>query len=141
MKPLLLTIGVSLLACTVLSGQEAAVYQVGFAKIDITPEYPVRLNGFGVRREESEGVSQSIFARAMAVSLGDAAPLVVVAIDNLGIRTAQVDEVARRLSRSHHLPRENFCLTFTHSHCAPKVSGASSIRLPSIGNSIHLTNA
>ena len=125
MKPLLLTIGVSLLACTVLSGQEAAVYQVGFAKVDITPEYPVRLNGFGVRREESQGVSQSIFARAMAVSLGDAAPLVVVAIDNLGIRTAQVDEVARRLSRSHHLPRENFCLTFTHSHCAPKVSGAS----------------
>ncbi|MDE0865333.1 MAG: neutral/alkaline non-lysosomal ceramidase N-terminal domain-containing protein [Rubripirellula sp.] len=125
MKPLLLTIGVSLLACTVLPGQEAAVYQVGFAKVDITPEYPVRLNGFGVRREESEGVSQSIFARAMAVSQGDAAPLVVVAIDNLGIRTAQVDEVARRLNRSHHLPRKNFCLTFTHSHCAPKVSGAS----------------
>jgi putative membrane-bound dehydrogenase-like protein len=107
-----------------LHGQESEIYQVGFAKVDITPEYPIRLNGFGNRRAESEGVSQPIFARAMAISQADGSPLVVVAIDNLGIRLTHVDKVARRLKRSRQLPRQNFVLTFTHSHCAPKVSGA-----------------
>lgn len=101
------------------------LYQVGLAKVDVTPDYPVRLNGFGFRRDESEGVSQRLFARAMAISQGQQSPLVVLAVDNLGLRLEQVDEVARRLKESHGLPRENFALTFTHTHCAPKVSGAS----------------
>ncbi|MCA9047231.1 MAG: hypothetical protein KDA89_00785, partial [Planctomycetaceae bacterium] len=43
------------------SAQETAgtnnTYQVGVSTVDITPDYPIRLNGFGNRREESEGVS------------------------------------------------------------------------------------
>ena len=113
-----------MLCCTELCAQEDATYQVGFARVDITPEYPIRLNGFGFRREESEGVSQSLFARAMAISQADTPPLVVIAIDNLGVRSAQVNEVARRLKRSHQLPRENVVVTFTHTHCGPKVAGA-----------------
>src|SRR5690606_15018153 len=31
---------------------------------------------------------------------------------------------ARRLKKSHQIPRENVALTFTHSHCTPKVNGA-----------------
>ena len=46
------------------------VYDVGVAVVDITPDYPIRLNGFGFRRKESEGVSQRIYARALAVSQG-----------------------------------------------------------------------
>lgn len=60
----------------------------------------------------------------MAISQGDAPPLVVVAVDNLGIRLPQVNEVAAALKKSHRLPHENFALTFTHTHCAPKVNGA-----------------
>ncbi|WP_417735917.1 neutral/alkaline non-lysosomal ceramidase N-terminal domain-containing protein [Rosistilla oblonga] len=113
------------LLSTVTFGQSDAIYQVGFAKVDITPDYPVRLNGFGFRREESEGVSQSVFARAMAISQTDAPPLVIIAVDNLGLRLPQVDRIAEQLKQSRGLPRENFALTFSHSHCAPKVNGAS----------------
>ena len=42
-------------------------YDVGVAKIDITPDYPVRLSGFGFRRDESEGVQAAIYARALAI--------------------------------------------------------------------------
>ena len=47
-----------LLATTMLAAE--TVYQVGVAQIDITPDYPVRLSGFGFRRTESEGVTQKI---------------------------------------------------------------------------------
>src|SRR5690606_26799904 len=86
---------------------------------------PIRLNGFGFRREESKGVSQPIFARGLAIATdADEPPLVLLAVDSLGVRMEMVDEVARRLKKSHQIPRENVALTFTHSHCTPKVNGA-----------------
>ncbi|HIE97289.1 MAG: neutral/alkaline non-lysosomal ceramidase N-terminal domain-containing protein [Fuerstiella sp.] len=106
------------------AAQSADQYNVGVAVVDITPDYPVRLNGFGNRREESEGVSQQIYARALAVSQGDQPPLVLVTLDSLGVRTAMVDEVRRRLKESDGLPPQNLALTFSHSHCTPKVNGA-----------------
>ena len=42
-------------------------YQVGLAKVDITPEGPIRLSGFYVRQTESIGVREHIYARAMAI--------------------------------------------------------------------------
>lgn len=103
---------------------DKAVYQVGVASVDITPSYPIRLNGFGNRREQSEGVSQRIFAKSLAIAQEGGSPLVLVALDSLGIRSEMVETVARRLSESHRLPPENLAVTFTHSHCTPKVNGA-----------------
>jgi putative membrane-bound dehydrogenase-like protein len=122
--------GCALLLFTVLqastvSAQPADPYSVGVAVVDVTPNYPIRLNGFGNRREETQTVSQRIFARALAISRGDQPPLVLVTLDSLGVRTSMVDEVGRRLKNSHQLPRQNLALTFSHSHCTPKVNGAS----------------
>ncbi len=118
----LLASAISLLCMTIASAQEA--YRVGVASVDITPDYPIRLNGFGNRREESDGVSQRIFAKALAIAQDSESPLVLVTLDSLGIRRSMVEEVARRLAKSHQLPAENLAVTFTHSHCTPKVNGA-----------------
>ena len=48
----------------------------------------------------------------------------VIAIDSLGVRLSMIEEAARRLNKSHGIPRENIALTFTHSHTTPKVDGA-----------------
>lgn len=131
MKPLLmagLCLGlISIPVATTTADDDApnGVYQVGLSKVDITPDYPIRLNGFGNRRDESVGISHPIFARGMAISTSpDAPPLVLLTIDSLGVRIGMVDEVARRLKESHGIPRENVALTFTHSHCTPKVNGS-----------------
>ena len=42
-------------------------YAVGAAGIDITPEYPIRLSGYGARQKESEGIDQHLFAKALAI--------------------------------------------------------------------------
>ena len=49
-------------------------YDVGVSKVDITPGYPIRLNGFGSRREESEGITQRIWAKALAIGADEAKP-------------------------------------------------------------------
>ena len=57
------------------------VYDVGVAVVDITPDYPIRLNGFGFRRKESEGDSHRIHVRALAVSQRGLPPLVLVTLN------------------------------------------------------------
>jgi hypothetical protein len=99
-------------------------YSVGVAAVDITPDYPVRLNGFGHRRTELEGVTQRIWAKALAIGSDAQKPVVLITIDNLGVRQSMVEELARRLSQKAGIARERLAVTFTHTHTAPKVSGA-----------------
>ncbi len=113
-------------ACTgAVAQDDVTTYQVGVSSIEITPSYPVRLNGFGFRRDEAEGTSLKLWAKALAISNADEPPLVLIAIDNLGIRQTMVDAVAKELQAKYQIPRENVALTFTHTHCGPKVNGAS----------------
>jgi putative membrane-bound dehydrogenase-like protein len=100
-------------------------YQVGVAAVDVTPAYPVRLNGFGGRREEAAGTSQRLWAKALAISHGTDAPVVIITLDSLGVREWLVEQVAAELNQRYQLPRENLVLTFTHTHSAPKVNGSS----------------
>ena len=101
-------------------------FRAGVARVDITPDYPIRLNGFGGRRAESEGVTQRIWAKALAIQhLQGGPPIVLLSIDSLGVRLPMVEEAARRLAVKHRIPRENIALVFSHSHTTPKVNGAS----------------
>jgi hypothetical protein len=102
-----------------------ATYSVGVAAVDVTPDYPIRLNGFGGRRTESEGITQPIWAKALAIGSDEDRPLVLITLDSLGIRLPMVDEVARRLKEKAGIERERLVVTFTHSHTTPKVNGAS----------------
>ncbi len=103
----------------------AAEYRAGLARVDITPHYPIRLNGFGFRRSESEGIYQRIWAKALALQYKDDPPILLITLDSLGIRESMVNEVARRLAQDTPIRRDRLAVTFTHSHTTPKVNGAS----------------
>src|SRR5262245_28750876 len=100
-----------------------AVYGVGLAKVDITPEGPIRLSGFYVRQTESVGVREHIFARAMAVEGTDKKPAVLITVDSIGIPAHVRNEVAHRLAEKKGLPNERFAISATHSHTTPMLSG------------------
>jgi putative membrane-bound dehydrogenase-like protein len=118
---------IAILCWTLLVSSSIAAeteYSIGVAKEDITPNYPIRLHGFGGRRTESEGITQPIWAKALAIGSDDQQPAILFAVDNLGVRMAMVDEVARRLKEKAGIKRERIALTFTHSHTTPKTSGS-----------------
>ena len=46
---------------------EHSAVPIGAAVVDITPDYPVRLTGYGNRMKESEGVAARIHARALVI--------------------------------------------------------------------------
>lgn len=112
-------------ANVVVAEETQSIYSVGAAAVDVTPSYPIRLNGFGNRRDESEGINQRIWAKALAIGTDEEKPVILITLDNLGIRLSMTDEVARQLKEKAGIERDRLIITFTHTHTAPKVNGAS----------------
>ncbi|HEY5913235.1 MAG TPA: neutral/alkaline non-lysosomal ceramidase N-terminal domain-containing protein [Verrucomicrobiae bacterium] len=97
--------------------------QVGVARIDITPDYPVRLAGYAVRKTESEGVAQHLYAKALAFGSDKEKPAILITVDNCGVPVNVRDEVVRRLRAGAHLKAERITICSTHTHSAPWLKG------------------
>src|SRR6266849_8750655 len=107
------------LAGAVCAEPASTTHSAGVAKIDITPPYPVRLSGFGFRRTESEGVTQAIWAKALALGDDREEPAILITVDNLGVPEELVAELAARLQKKAGIRRERLAVTATHTHTAP----------------------
>ena len=77
---------------------------IGVAKVDITPEEPIRLSGYLARTNETREVQHKLWAKALAIGSDLDGASVLVSVDNLGVSAAIVDEVALRLKRAPALP-------------------------------------
>jgi hypothetical protein len=114
-----------LLLCFAASLSSAASGEraVGAASVDITPDYPVRLSGYGSRREPHVGVALPIHAKALAIGSDAEGPAVLVTVDNCGVPGTMRDEVLRRLSAKTKVRHERFAIASSHTHCAPMLLG------------------
>lgn len=99
-----------------------AGWKAGAAKVDITPDYPVRLSGYGNRTTEHEGVVRSIHARALALAWTDEKPAVVITVDNCGVPGSLRSEVVKALS-ADGVVDERLAICSSHTHCAPMLNG------------------
>ncbi|HKB04461.1 MAG TPA: neutral/alkaline non-lysosomal ceramidase N-terminal domain-containing protein, partial [Gemmataceae bacterium] len=112
------------LLCLPILADAADSYRVGVAQIDITPSHPIRLNGFGGRRAESEGVYQRIWAKALAIEDESKEPALLMTVDVLGIPADIRAELARRFADKTGLKPERLAITATHTHTGPMLKGA-----------------
>lgn len=99
-------------------------YAVGAASVDVTPQGPIRLSGYAVRKTETETVNQRLFAKALALAARGEPPAVVVTVDNCGVPKEIRDRVAANLTRKKGLANERFAICSTHTHSAPLLAGS-----------------
>lgn len=118
------------LLCAYLAGLGAllaaapeAPWSVGVAKIDITPDYPVRLSGYGNRREVFESIAQRIFAKALAFGSDAEGPALLLTVDNCGVPASMRDELVRRLAGKTSVVDAKVAISSSHTHCAPMLVG------------------
>ena len=100
------------------------VIQIGVAEVDITPDYPIRLSGYGSRREESDGIIQPIWAKALAIGDDTEDPVVLVTVENCGLPDELTEEVSRRMKEKTGISRAHFVACFSHTHSAPCLTNA-----------------
>ena len=105
-----------------LAAEADTRWQVGVAKIDITPSYAIRLTGYAVRKTESEGVAQQLWAKALAIGSDRESPAILITVDNCGVPAAIREEVVRRLANKQ-LQAERIAVCSSHTHSAPWVNG------------------
>jgi hypothetical protein len=101
----------------------ADLVPVGVAKLDVTPDYAIRLSGYSSRRVPSQGVADRIWAKALVIG-GDEAegPAVLVTVDNCGVPLASAKRARGRLQElGLRGPRIAICSS--HSHTAPWLIG------------------
>src|SRR5438309_11288251 len=89
----------AVLSTTSSNASEQRLYQIGVAKIDITPSYPIRLCGYAVRKTESQGIAQHLFAKALAIGSDKDpnGPAILLTVDNTGVPAAIRNEVLQHL--------------------------------------------
>ncbi|MEO5802422.1 MAG: neutral/alkaline non-lysosomal ceramidase N-terminal domain-containing protein [Verrucomicrobiota bacterium] len=102
---------------------EGEIYQVGVAKIDVTPDYPIRLNGYLARKGESDGIIQHIFAKALALGSDKDGPAILITLDNCIIPAGFRENLLQRLAKNK-ITSEKFAIGASHTHSAPKLAGA-----------------
>jgi len=107
-----------------LSAQDETGWHAGAATKDITPDYPVRLSGYGGRTAEFEKVAQRLHASALAMRWQDGPPALIVTVDNCGVpATVRTDVLKRLAAAGAPVADERFALHSTHTHCAPMLKG------------------
>jgi len=105
------------------TGHEALV-SVGVARVDITPEGPIRLNGYAVRKTESTGVAQKLWAKALAIGTDSQGPAVLITVDNCVVPAELTEKIARRLAQKADIRRDRFVVCASHTHAGPCLAGA-----------------
>ncbi len=102
-------------------GQVTPSWKAGVAKIDITPQVPIWMAGYGARTKPSEGVVEDIFAKCLALEFGSDDVAVIVTSDLLGFPRDVGDAIARECHSRHGLRRERLILNSSHTHSGPVV--------------------
>jgi hypothetical protein len=106
----------------------AETVPVGVARIDITPETPVRMYGYASRKTESEGVAGRLHAKALAIGgdQGDG-PAVLLTVDCGSVPEDLCERVFGRVNSETPLAPERFVLSNSHNHSGPNLKGMATI--------------
>lgn len=96
----------------------------GAAKQEITPTASVWMEGM-LRTHKSEGIHDSLHARALVLSTGtDPASAAVIAVADLCVlHKPKTDEIRRRASERTGIPAERMVVAVSHTHSGPSTSG------------------
>ncbi|MHB8900243.1 MAG: neutral/alkaline non-lysosomal ceramidase N-terminal domain-containing protein [Thermoguttaceae bacterium] len=105
-----------------------ATAPVGVAKVDITPDTPVRMYGYASRTKESEGVAGRLTATALVIGASEEpGPAVLLSVDCGSVPSQLRDEVYKRVCDKTPVAPERFVLCNTHCHSGPNLKGMGSL--------------
>ncbi|MDH5399006.1 MAG: neutral/alkaline non-lysosomal ceramidase N-terminal domain-containing protein [Cyclobacteriaceae bacterium] len=93
---------------------------VGVASVDITPESPMRLSGYGSRKTVFDSVEQKLWAKAMAIGTDEEGPSVIITLDLVGFPAVFAERLAYRVGHTSRVERKNLAITATHTHSGPE---------------------
>jgi len=115
----------------------ADAFNVGFARIDITPEVDVMLAGYDVgffsydNCRWSTGVHDPLYAHAVAFDDPlDGKAVILVVLDNVGTITNEIVEIQVGIAGALGIAEESVVVSSTHTHHGPDTIGLWGVVIP-----------
>lgn len=109
---------------------KAGAVDVGIAKMDITPYGPIRLSGYlryGARKNESEGVNQQLWAKAIAFGNNAQGPSILITVDLAGVQEHMVRAIANKIAAQRTFNPDNLVINASHTHSGPDMGNSHSM--------------
>ncbi|MBC8876612.1 MAG: neutral/alkaline non-lysosomal ceramidase N-terminal domain-containing protein [Planctomycetes bacterium] len=94
-------------------------WKAGAASAVITPESPLRMAGYGGRKEPAEGTEQDLFAKALAIEDQDGSRVVILTMDLIGVIERLRTAVAEQVQEKYKIPPHALLMNASHTHCGP----------------------
>jgi len=120
------------------AGDEAAGFRAGFARVDISPDHPVKMGGYGMffLSEDfcrwSDGVHDPVYATAVAVEPPLGEPVILIHLDTLGAIVTDVVPIQEGVAAQLSVAPERVIVAASHSHGSPDTVGIWGVVLPPV---------
>jgi len=111
------------ICCLALTSVEAASWKAGTARVDITPQKPIWMAGYGGRTKPSEGKIHSLWAKALALEDARGHRAVIIGTDTLGMTKSIYETIKTRLQKTHDLSPDQIMINASHTHTGPVLRG------------------
>ena len=92
--------------------------KMGCAKIDVTPDFPVFLRGYGARKQKTALVEEPVEVGVIALEQ-NAKKVLMITVDNIGIQVEDCREVTARLRKEFGIGGADVMISCSHTHFAP----------------------
>ena len=119
MKKLLLVLLAA--AGPLLAAESQPEFQAGVARVKITPPQPFWMSGYSSRTNQSMGVFQDLWSRALALRDPKGHRVVIVTSDLIGLHHSVSDAVFAQAKKRFKLDRADVLLCCSHTHSGPVV--------------------
>ncbi|MBN2412432.1 neutral/alkaline non-lysosomal ceramidase N-terminal domain-containing protein [candidate division KSB1 bacterium] len=103
----------------VFSSTQTGLWQVGIARVDITPADTLWMAGYAARNHPAEGTSHKLWAKAIAVQDSSGYTGLLITTDLLGFPKNLSDSIRDRLIQKYGLSRAQVILNSSHTHSGP----------------------
>jgi hypothetical protein len=98
-----------------------APIEIGVSRVDITPDHPVRLTGYGNRTTVFDSVEQKLWAKALVLAQRGKPTMVWITLDLIGFPGFFADALYARLVQKVGLKdRGQLVVSATHTHNGPE---------------------
>lgn len=96
--------------------------EVGVARIDITPDQPIRLSGFGARTNaEADQVLRRLSTKVLAFGSDEQHPSLFITVDLIGIPRRITDKLVEQLSKKAKIEPSQVVICASHTHGGPEM--------------------
>jgi hypothetical protein len=115
-----------LCACSKTDAPPAAeekTFRVGYARVNITPNYDVPLAGYGNSDQRmSNGLLSYLYATCIAITDADDSTVLLITMDFTGMYNNVVPLLRESITAATGVPAQRIMMNVTHAHSGPEAS-------------------